>query len=79
MGRAVIVYTTTWCGYCKRLKRQLDELGIDYREVDVDENPEYGDRIIAFTGGYRTVPTVDVDGRLLVNPLVSEVRAAVGE
>jgi len=74
------MYSTTWCGHCRRLKRQLDEAGILYEEVDVDE-PEHrhlGDRIIEASGGHRTVPTVVVGDRLLVNPSLGEVKAALG-
>jgi mycoredoxin len=77
MGRAVTLYTTTWCGYCHRLKRQMDEVGIAYREIDVEAEPEYGARIVAATGGPRTVPTVEIGGRLLINPPIDEVSAAV--
>lgn len=73
----VVVYTTTWCGFCRRLMRQLDEAGIPYRAVDVDAHPDHGERIVAATGGYRTVPTVEIRGRLLVNPTLEEVRTAL--
>lgn len=69
----IIMYSTPWCGHCRRLKRQLEEAGIEYREVDLDEQPEHGAKIIEATGGYRTVPTVEIEGRLLVNPPVSQV------
>lgn len=74
----VTLFVTEWCGYCRRLKRQMDDAGIVYSEVDIDVEGHHGARIIAFTGGYRTVPTVEVGDRLLVNPSVAEVRAAVG-
>jgi mycoredoxin len=67
------MYTTEWCGHCRRLKRQLDEVGIPVTKVDVDAHPEHGRRIVAATGGYRTVPTVEVGGELLVNPSVEEI------
>jgi len=73
----VILFTTQWCGYCRRLKRQMADAGIAYSEVDVDVEPLYGRRIIAVTGGYRTVPTAEIEGRLLVNPTLDEVVAAV--
>ena len=74
----VTLFTTEWCGYCRRLKRQMDDAGIPYSEVDIDVETLYGARISAETGGYRTVPTAEVDGRLLVNPTLAEVVAAVG-
>lgn len=73
----VTMFSTTWCGYCRRLKRQMDEAGISYREVDLDDDPTYDDRIIAKTGGFRTVPTLEVRGELLVNPSLRQVEEAL--
>ena len=77
--KPVTMYSTTWCGYCRRLRRQFDEAGIAYEEVDVDDprHRHLGDRIIEASGGYRIVPTVEVEGRLLVNPSLREVEAAL--
>ena len=77
MSETVTMYSTTWCGYCRRLKRQMQDAGISFREVDLDDDPSFDDRIIAATGGYRTVPTLEVGGRLLVNPSLREVEAAL--
>lgn len=74
----VTMYSTTWCGYCRRLKRQMEQAGISYVEVDLDDDPSHDDRIIAKTGGYRTVPTVEVDGELLVNPSLADLEAVLG-
>lgn len=74
----VIVYTTQTCGPCRRLKRQLVEARVPFREVDVNRVPEVGSRIEAATGGYRVVPTVEVGDRLLVNPTVGEVAEVAG-
>lgn len=73
----VTMYSTTWCGYCRRLKRQMTEAGIAFQEVDLDDDPSHDEKIIATTGGYRTVPTLEVQGRLLVNPSIREVEAAL--
>lgn len=73
----VTMYSTTWCGYCRRLKRQLEEAGISYQEIDLDRDGSYDERIIEKTGGYRTVPTVEVGGELLVNPSLREIEAAL--
>lgn len=73
----VTMFSTTWCGYCRRLKRQMTDAGIAYREVDLDDDPSHDRRIIARTGGFRTVPTVEVHGELLVNPSLREVEEAL--
>jgi len=73
------MYSTTWCGYCRRLKRQFDEAGIAYDEIDVDDprHQHLGERIMEASGGSRTVPTVAIGDRLLVNPSLKEVEAAL--
>jgi mycoredoxin len=78
MNQPVTMYSTTWCGHCRRLKRQLAEEGIDIVEVLLDDDPSHDHKIIAASGGYRTVPTIEIDGRLLVNPTAREVAAALG-
>jgi mycoredoxin len=77
MTTTITMYSTPWCGYCRRLKRQFEDEGISYREIDVDATPGYDERILQATGGYRTVPTIEVGGRLLVNPSLREVREAL--
>jgi glutaredoxin len=64
---AITIFTTTWCGHCRRLKRQFDEAGISYSEVDIE----------VASGGFRTVPTVEVGERLLVNPTLDHVKEAL--
>ena len=68
MAKSVKMYTTTWCGYCVRTKRYLESKGVPFEEIDIEKQPQYAARIEQATGGYKTVPTVEIDGRLLVNP-----------
>jgi mycoredoxin len=78
MGQHMVtMYSTEWCGHCRRLKRDLESAGIPYREVDVDRDRRSSERIVQATGGSRVVPSVDVGGRLLVNPSIDEVQAAL--
>ena len=79
MSNVVTMYSTTWCGYCRRLKRQMAEAGIPFREVDIEEreHEHFAERIEKETGGFRTVPTLEVRDRLLVNPTIHEVEAAL--
>jgi mycoredoxin len=72
------MYSTSWCGYCRRLKLQLNEAGIPYREVDIDRDPEAAAFVAQANGGNQTVPTVVFpDGRVATNPSFREVRAAL--
>ncbi|GAA3424925.1 mycoredoxin [Streptosporangium sandarakinum] len=73
---ALTVYTTTWCGPCRRLKTQLTREGIAYREVDIERNPEAAEFVMSVNNGNQTVPTVVFeDGTAVTNPSVIEVKA----
>ena len=75
---AVTMYTTTWCGYCVRLKKLMQREGIDYAEVDIEQDDTAADVVMAANGGNRTVPTlVFADGTALTNPSIDQVKAAL--
>ena len=55
----------------------MAELGVPYEEVDIEEAPDAGAQLEQWTGGYRTVPTFNIDGQILVNPSRAELERAV--
>ena len=68
------MYTTAWCGYCRRLKAQLDRAGITFREVDIEYDAEAAAFVAGVNGGNQTVPTVVLpDGSALSNPTVGQI------
>jgi mycoredoxin len=69
------MYTTSWCGFCRRLKMQLDREGIGYDEVDIERAPDAAEIVMKVNGGNRTVPTVVYpDGSAATNPSFGEVK-----
>ena len=79
MADPVTMYTTTWCGFCRRLKSQLAREGIEVIEVDIERDPAAADYVMSVNGGNQTVPTLLFsDGSALVNPSVAQVRARIG-
>jgi mycoredoxin len=69
------MYSTTWCGYCRRLKSQLDREGIEYAEVDIERTPGAAEFVMSVNGGNQTVPTVHFpNGTALTNPTLAEVK-----
>ncbi len=73
---AVTMYTTTWCGYCLRLKKMMQREGIEFAEVDIEQDDRAADRVMEANGGNRTVPTlVFTDGSALTNPSIDQVKA----
>ena len=72
----VTMYTTSWCGYCVRLKRLMQDEGIDFAEVNIEQDAQAADLVMQANGGNRTVPTlVFADGAALTNPSIDQVRA----
>jgi len=73
---AVTMYSTTWCGYCHRLKSQLDREGIAYEVIDIEQTPGAAEIVEAVNNGNQTVPTlVYADGSAQTNPSVAQVKA----
>jgi len=76
MSGTFTMYSTPWCGYCHRLKGQLDRAGIGFEEVDIEATPDAADYVMSVNGGNQTVPTVVLpDGSALTNPSLAEVKA----
>jgi glutaredoxin 3 len=53
----VVIYVAGWCPYCQRARGLLSQKGIQFREVDVDDDPKLRQEMIA-RSGRRTVPQV---------------------
>jgi mycoredoxin len=80
LSQPITMYTTTWCGFCRRLKSQLAREGIVVTEVDIERDPAAADYVMSVNGGSQTVPTVVLpDGTALTNPSAAQVRARLGE
>lgn len=74
------MYSTSWCGFCGRLKAALNSRGISYTEIDIDGDPEAADFVASVNGGNRTVPTLRfADGSTMTNPGVRQVRHKLSE
>ncbi len=77
---ALTMYATGWCGFCARLRTQLDREGIAYEVVDIDRVPGAAAIVEQVNAGNRTVPTLFyADGSTQTNPSVDQVRARLDE
>jgi mycoredoxin len=71
----ITMYSTSWCGYCHRLKSQLTREGIEYEVVDIERDPAAAAFVESVNGGNQTVPTVKFsDGSALTNPSIVQVK-----
>ena len=54
---SVTVYSTTWCPWCDRAKALLNARGIAFEAINIDDQPDFRQRLMDLTGGY-TVPQI---------------------
>ena len=74
------MYTTSWCGFCRRLQIQLDQEGILYEVIDIERQPEAATIVEAANNGNRTVPTLAyTDGSTQTNPSLKQVQAKIAD
>ncbi len=71
----ITMFSTSWCGYCRRLKSQLDGQGIGYTEINIEDVPGTAELVEELNGGNQTVPTVIFpDGSSATNPSLRDVQ-----
>jgi glutaredoxin len=59
----ITMYSTRWCPDCRRAKTFLKERGVEFREVDIEEDPSAEEIVIKANDGKRKVPTLEIGGR----------------
>ena len=75
MTASFTMYTTPWCGYCHRLRSQLNREGIAYDVVDIERDPSGVEIVMSANDGNQTVPTlVFSDGSAHTNPSMAQVK-----
>jgi len=73
------MYSTKWCGYCQRLKRDLRDVGIEFDEVDIEQVPGAAELVEKANNGNQTVPTlIFSDGTAMTNPSLASIREHLG-
>ncbi|MFB7556994.1 glutaredoxin family protein [Streptomyces brevispora] len=83
MPGTVTMYSTTWCGYCRRLKGQMDREGIAYTEINIEHDPDSAAFVEKANGGNQTVPTLLVtpagggENVVMTNPSLAQVKQAL--
>ncbi len=75
----VTMYSTTWCGDCRRSKRLLDAHDVAYEEINIDQSPDAMAEVVRINNGRRSVPTILIEGgATLVEPSDRTLAEALG-
>jgi glutaredoxin 3 len=59
--RQVLMYSTSWCGFCERARGLLRRKGVAFDEVKLDETPAERETMMRRSGGRRTVPQIFIE------------------
>ena len=77
MDRELTVYGADWCGDTRRTRMRLEELGVPYRYINIEEDPAALEWVLRQNDGVRKMPTVDLGGLVLSVPSNGELEAGL--
>ena len=70
------MYSADWCGDCRRSKRLMDSLNVEYTIIDVEADPSASDKVIEINGGQRSIPVIVFpDGSHMTEPSDNDLKA----
>jgi len=76
--KKIVFYGATWCADCRRSKQYLDDQGITYEYINIDEDPKSAEKVVAINKGFQSIPTIVFpDGDILVEPSNAELQKAI--
>lgn len=58
MTQSIVIYSKSYCPYCKGAKALLTAKGVKFTEYEITENPALTAEMIEKSGGRRTVPQI---------------------
>lgn len=72
----ITLYGADWCGDCRRSKRLLAELNVEYTLVDVEHDLSAADKVKEINGGAQSIPVIIFsDGTHLTEPSDNDLKA----
>ncbi len=60
----IVIYTTSWCGYCAKMVKELEGLGVDFSNRDIERDKSARDALVRLVGS-TGVPVTVVDGQVI--------------
>jgi len=75
----IIMYSADWCSDCVSAKKFLDDQGVTYKYIDINNNPEAIEFVKQINNGKRIIPTFVVDDKTYTNPGISKLSEIIRE
>jgi glutathione S-transferase len=71
--KQITLYTGDYCGYCRRVRNELERLGLDYEVVNADADGREG---VIRLSGQRAIPILAIGDEVLVDSsrIIRELR-----
>ena len=60
----IIIYTSNWCSYCNAAKKLLDNLKLEYQEINIEEKKISRQELLDLAGGY-TIPQIPINNKFI--------------
>ena len=65
----IVIYATQWCPDCLRVRRLLNEMKVEYKLIDINQDDRGKEYVMRVNHGNKNVPTILFpDGSILVEP-----------
>ena len=75
-SKEITMYSAEWCGDCRRSKRLLAELGVEYTLIDVESDASAAAKVVEINGGAQSIPVIVFsDGTHLTEPADNDLKA----
>jgi len=72
----VKVYSTTWCPWCKKVKEWLVAHKIQYKDIDIEKDPDAAKEMVS-KSGQTGIPVTEIDGEIIVGYDVARLKKAL--
>lgn len=73
------VYGADWCGLTTRTLSHLEDLGLPFDYINVEEDPAASEWVKQQNGGKEKKPTLDIDGQVVTAPSNSQLDEVLRE
>jgi glutaredoxin len=73
----VVMYMTSWCGFCKKARQYLQTLNVNLEEYDIEKDSVRAGEMMSKSGGSRGIPLIDIEGIVIQGYNPGAIKAAV--
>jgi len=76
MAKKVVLYSTSWCPWCKKVREFFNENKISFTDKDVEKFKKYADEMVK-KSKQKGIPVIDIGGKIIVGYKPEEMKKAL--